>query len=339
MKACRREPVDATPVWLMRQAGRYMREYRNLRARVPFLTLCKDPSLVSEVTVTAAQKLGVDAAIIFADLLLIVEPLGFELEYASGDGPLVRPPLREAASVGRLREVEPQESLGYLFEAIRQTRADLQPEMPLLGFAAAPFTLASYLIEGSGSRNYIHTKKLMYGEPEAWRALMEHLARNLARYINAQIAAGVQAVQIFDTWIGCLGPRDYRDFVLPYTRTLVRGIHPGTPVIQFGTGTSMLLESIREAGGDIIGLDHHVELDEAWARLGYDVGVQGNLDPAVLYAPPAYIRTRVRRILDQACGRPGHIFNLGHGILPGTPEDHVLALVDCVHEMSNRRRP
>jgi len=316
-----------------------MREYRNLRARVPFLTLCKDPSLVSEVTVTAAQKLGVDAAIIFADLLLIVEPLGFELEYASGDGPLVRPPLREAASVGRLREVEPQESLGYLFEAIRQTRADLQPEMPLLGFAAAPFTLASYLIEGSGSRNYIHTKKLMYGEPEAWRALMEHLARNLARYINAQIAAGVQAVQIFDTWIGCLGPRDYRDFVLPYTRTLVRGIHPGTPVIQFGTGTSMLLESIREAGGDIIGLDHHVELDEAWARLGYDVGVQGNLDPAVLYAPPAYIRTRVRRILDQACGRPGHIFNLGHGILPGTPEDHVLALVDCVHEMSNRRRP
>ena len=316
-----------------------MREYRNLRARVPFLTLCKDPSLVSEVTVTAAQKLGVDAAIIFADLLLIVEPLGFELEYASGDGPLVRPPLREAASVGRLREVEPQESLGYLFEAIRQTRADLQPEMPLLGFAAAPFTLASYLIEGSGSRNYIHTKKLMYGEPEAWRSLMEHLARNLARYINAQIAAGVQAVQIFDTWIGCLGPRDYRDFVLPYTRTLVRGIHPGTPVIQFGTGTSMLLESIREAGGDIIGLDHHVELDEAWARLGYDVGVQGNLDPAVLYAPPAYIRTRVRRILDQACGRPGHIFNLGHGILPGTPEEHVVALVDCVHEMSNRRRP
>ena len=339
MKACRREPVDATPVWLMRQAGRYMREYRDLRARVPFLTLCKDPSLVSEVTVTAAQKLGVDAAIIFADLLLIVEPLGFELEYASGDGPLVRPPLREAASVGRLREVEPQESLGYLFEAIRQTRADLQPEMPLLGFAAAPFTLASYLIEGSGSRNYIHTKKLMYGEPEAWRSLMEHLARNLARYINAQIAAGVQAVQIFDTWIGCLGPRDYRDFVLPYTRTLVRGIHPGTPVIQFGTGTSMLLESIREAGGDIIGLDHHVELDEAWARLGYDVGVQGNLDPAVLYAPPAYIRTRVRRILDQACGRPGHIFNLGHGILPGTPEEHVVALVDCVHEMSNRRRP
>jgi len=339
MKACRREPVDATPVWLMRQAGRYMREYRDLRARIPFLTLCKDPSLVSEVTVTAAQKLGVDAAIIFADLLLIVEPLGFGLEYGSGDGPLVSPPLREAANVDRLREVEPQESLGYLCEAIRQTRADLQPEIPLLGFAAAPFTLASYLIEGGGSRNYIHTKKLMYGEPEAWRALMEHLARNLARYINAQIAAGVQAVQIFDTWVGCLGPGDYRDFVLPYTRTLIRGINPGTPVIQFGKGTSMLLESMREAGGDVIGLDHHVELDEAWARLGYNVGVQGNLDPTVLYAPPGYIRARARRILEQAGGRPGHIFNLGHGILPGTPEDHVLALVDCVHEMSNRRRP
>jgi uroporphyrinogen decarboxylase len=336
MKACRREPVDATPVWLMRQAGRYLREYRDLRARVPFLDLCKDRSLASEITVTAARKLRVDAAIMFADLLLIVEPLGFELEYDGGDGPVVRPPLREAREVDNLHEVEPQESLGYLFDAIRQTRADLQPEMPLLGFAAAPFTLASYLIEGGGSRNYIHTKRMMYGEPEAWGALMEHLARNLAKYINAQIAAGVQAVQIFDTWIGCLGPRDYRDFVLPYTRTLIRGIHSGVPVIHFGKGTSALLESMRDAGGDIIGLDYHVELDEAWARLGYEVGVQGNLDPTVLYAPPAYIRARARRILDQACGRRGHIFNLGHGILPGTPVDHVIALVDSVHEMSSR---
>jgi uroporphyrinogen decarboxylase len=338
MKACRREPIDATPVWLMRQAGRYMREYRELRERVPFLTLCKDPSLVSEVTVTAAQKLGVDAAIIFADLLLIVEPLGFELGYDGGDGPVVRPPLREARNVGRLREVEPQESLSYLFDAIRQTRADLHPAMPLLGFSAAPFTLASYLIEGGGSRNYIHTKRLMYSDPEAWRALMEHLARNLARYVNAQIDAGVQAVQIFDTWVGCLGPGDYRDFVLPYTRALIQGIHPGTPVIHFGTGTSTLLESMREAGGDIIGLDHHVELDEAWGRVGFDVGVQGNLDPTVLYALPVYIRARVQRILDQACGRPGHIFNLGHGILPGTPVDHVIALVDCVHEMSSGQK-
>jgi uroporphyrinogen decarboxylase len=260
------------------------------------------------------------------------------LEYGSGDGPVVRPPLREAAEVDRLREVEPQESLGYLFDAIRQTRADLQPELPLLGFAAAPFTLASYLIEGGGSRNYTHTKRLMYREPEAWRALMEHLARNLARYINAQIAAGVQAVQIFDTWVGCLGPRDYRDFVLPYTQILIQTINPEIPVIHFGRDTSALLEGMREAGGDIIALDYHVELDEAWARLGYDVGVQGNLDPTVLYASPAYIRARAERILEQADGRPGHIFNLGHGILPGTPVDHVVALVECVHEMSSRRK-
>jgi uroporphyrinogen decarboxylase len=339
MKACRREPVDATPVWLMRQAGRYMKEYRDLRARVPFLELCKNPGLVSEVTVSAAQKLGVDAAIIFADLLLIVEPLGFRLEYGRDEGPVVGPPLREAPDLDRLREVEPQESLGYLFDAIRQTRADLPPEMPLLGFAAAPFTLASYLIEGGGSRNYSHTKRLMYRDPGAWRTLTEHLARNLARYINAQIAAGVQAVQVFDTWVGCLGPRDYRDFVLPYTRSLMEAVTPGTPVIHFGTGTSMLLESMREAGGDVIGLDFHVELDEAWARVGYDVGVQGNLDPTVLSAPPAYIRQRVQRILDQAGGRPGHIFNLGHGILPATPVDHVIALVECVHELSARRNP
>jgi len=338
MKACRREPVDATPVWLMRQAGRYMKEYRDLRARVPFLELCKNPGLVSEVTVSAAQKLGVDAAIIFADLLLIVEPLGFGLEYGRGEGPVVRPPLGEAPDLGRLREVEPQESLGYLFDAIRQTRADLGPEMPLLGFAAAPFTLACYLIEGGGSRSYSHTKRMMYREPAAWRALMEHLARNLARYINAQIVAGVQAVQVFDTWAGCLGPSDYRDFTLPYTRRLLQGITPGIPVIHFGTGTSMLLESMREAGGDVIGLDFHVELDQAWARIGYDVGVQGNLDPTVLYAPPVYIRQRVQRILDQAGGRPGHIFNLGHGILPGTPVEHVVALVDCVHEISSRRQ-
>lgn len=338
MKACRREPVDATPVWLMRQAGRYMKEYRDLRARVPFLELCKNPGLVSEVTVSAASKLGVDAAIIFADLLLIAEPLGFTLEYDTGEGPVVKPALRQASDVDRLREVEPQESLSYFYDAIRQTRADLHPGLPLIGFAAAPFTLASYLIEGGGSRNYVHTKRLMYRDPGAWRALMEHLARNLARYVNGQITAGVQAVQIFDTWIGCLGPADYREFVLPYSRALFKEIRTGTPVIHFGTGTSMLLEGMREAGGDIISLDFHVELDQAWMRLGYDVGVQGNLDPTVLFAPPAYIRERARRILNQAGGHSGHIFNLGHGILPGTPLDHVVALVDSVHEISSRTR-
>ncbi|HEV2691223.1 MAG TPA: uroporphyrinogen decarboxylase family protein, partial [Bryobacteraceae bacterium] len=227
MKACRREPSDVTPVWLMRQAGRYMKEYRELRAKVPFLELCKNPGLVSEVTVTAANKIGSDAAIIFADLLLIAEPLGFGLEYDQGEGPVINPVLREAGGVDRLREVTPADSLAYLYEAIRRTRADLPRELPLIGFAGAPFTLASYLIEGGASKNYIHTKGLMYRDPGAWRALMEHLARNLTPYVNAQIAAGVQAVQIFDTWVGCLGPADYREFVAPYTKMLIDGITPG----------------------------------------------------------------------------------------------------------------
>jgi uroporphyrinogen decarboxylase len=337
MRACRFEPVDATPIWLMRQAGRYMKEYRDLRARVPFLQLCKNPALVSEVTVTAAKKLGVDAAIIFADLLLIVEPLGMHLEYDKGEGPVIRPGLHEAADVDRLREVDPKESLGYFYAAIRQTRADLDAKLPLIGFAGGPFTLASYLIEGGGSRNYRHTKALMYRDPGAWRALMEHLARSLARYINGQIDAGVQAVQVFDTWVGCLGPKDYREYVLPYTRMMLQAVKPGTPMIHFGTGTAMLLESMRDAGGDIIGVDSHIELDQAWGRLGDGVGVQGNLDPIVLYADQEFIRKRVQRILDQADGRTGHIFNLGHGLLPDTPYENVVALVEMVHELSSRK--
>jgi len=336
MRACRKELVDATPIWLMRQAGRYMKEYRELRAKVPFLELCKNPRLVSEVTVTAAKKLGVDAAIIFADLLLIVEPLGRRLAYGQGEGPIIKPALRSPREVDQLQEVNPQQSLAYLYDAIRQTRADLDPKLPLIGFAACPFTLASYLIEGGGSRNYRNTKGLMYRDPGAWRALMEHLARNLARYINGQIAAGVQAVQVFDTWVGCLGPADYREFALPYTRKMIEGITPGTPIIHFGTGTGMLLEDMRQAGGHILGLDSYVDLDEAWARLRYAVGVQGNLDPVVLYAGQPYIRARVQRILGQAAGRPGHIFNLGHGLLPDTPFENVVALVEMVHELSGR---
>ena len=337
MKACRREPVDATPVWLMRQAGRFMKEYRELRARVPFLELCKNPDLVAEVTVSAARKLGVDAAIIFADLLLIIEPLGLQLEYGKGEGPVVRPALREPGDVDRLRTVEPEESLGYLYEAIRRTRAALPPGVPLIGFAGAPFTVASYMIEGGASKNFLHTKTLMYRDEGAWRALMERLGREIAKYVNAQIKAGVQAVQIFDTWVGCLGPEDYRKFVLPYTRLLLQGITPGTPLIHFGTGTGMFLEEMRDAGGDIIGLDFHVELGKTWDRLGDRVGVQGNLDPVALYADLPFIRRRVQEILDQAAGRPGHIFNLGHGILPDTPEENVIALVKMVHEMSSGR--
>lgn len=334
LKACRREPVDITPVWLMRQAGRYMKDYRELRSRVGFLELCKDPGLVSEVTVRAAERLGVDAAIIFADLLLIVEPLGLDLAYGKGEGPDIRPVVRHAADVDRLREVDPEESLAYLLAGIRQTRSDLDSRLPLLGFAGAPFTVASYLIEGGGSKTYRHTKSLMYNDPGAWRALMELLARNLARYANAQIAAGVQAVQIFDTWIGCLSPSDYQEFVQPYSRLLIESITPGTPVIHFGTGTGMLLEAMRDAGGSVIGLDFRVELDQAWARLGSQVAVQGNLDPVVLCSEPALIRRQVEKILGQAGGRPGHIFNLGHGILPETPYDHVVELVKMVHELS-----
>ncbi|MGA8183195.1 MAG: uroporphyrinogen decarboxylase [Terriglobia bacterium] len=337
MKACRREPVDATPIWLMRQAGRFMKEYRELRARVPFLELCKNPDLVAEVTVGAARKLGVDAAIIFADLLLIIEPLGLQLEYGKGEGPMIRPALREAGDIDRLRDVEPEESLGYLYEAIRRTRAALPPDLPLIGFAGAPFTVASYMIEGGASKTFRHTKTLMYRDEGAWRALMERLSCEMAKYINAQIKAGVQAVQIFDSWVGCLGSEDYRKFVLPYSRLLLQGITPGTPVIHFGTGTGMFLEEMRDAGGDIIGLDFHVELGKAWARLGERVGVQGNLDPVALYADLPFIRQRVQEILDQAAGRPGHIFNLGHGILPDTPEENVISLVEMVHELSSRK--
>lgn len=335
MKACRREPVDATPVWLMRQAGRYMKEYRALRSRVPFLELCKSPDLVAEVTVSAAERLGVDAAILFADLLLIVEPLGFAVEYEKGEGPRVSPAVRSAADLERLREGEPG-ALDYVLEGIRRTRASLASELPLIGFAAAPFTLASYLIEGGGSRSYTRTKAFMYRDPGAWRALMEHLARNLAAYIKSQIEAGVQAVQIFDTWVGCLGPADYHEFVLPWSRALLSDLTPEVPVIHFGTGTGLLLEMMKEAGGSVMGLDFHMELDLAWNRLGYTTGVQGNLDPSVLLADPAYIRGRVERVLRQAGGRPGHIFNLGHGILPDTPFENVTALVEMVHELSRR---
>ena len=335
LKACRREPVPYTPVWLMRQAGRYMTEYRELRARHSFLELCKNPELVSEVTVTAAERIGADAAIIFADILLIVEPLGLHLEYSAGDGPVISPTVRESSDVDRLIEVDP-DALSYVYDAVRQTRRDLDPKIPLIGFCGAPFTLASYVIEGAGSRNYENTKSLMYRDPAAWHALMERISRGLVGYVNRQVEAGAQAIQLFDSWVGCLGPDDYREFVLPHVRKLIEGITPGVPVIHFGTGTATLLRDMRDAGGDVIGLDWRVELDRGWAEVGHDRAVQGNLDPLVLYAEPEYIKNRVRRILDQAGGRPGHIFNLGHGILPKTPVDNVIRMIDYVHELSAR---
>ncbi len=335
MRACRRESVPYTPVWLMRQAGRYMQEYREVRARTSFLELCKTPELATEVTVTAAKRLNVDAAIIFADILLIVEPMGIHLEFAKGEGPTLHNPVRTAKDVERLREVEDISALDFVFEALRLTRRALPDTLPLIGFAGAPFTLASYIIEGGASKNYVHTKQLMYRDAGAWHAMMSLISRALVRYLNAQAAAGAQALQLFDSWVGCLSADDYRDYVLPHTRSVIQNITPGTPVIHFGTGTAALLELMREAGGDVIGLDWRVDLRDAWQRLG-DVAVMGNLDPVQLFAGPDFIRARAAHILSRAGGRPGHIFNLGHGILPETPVDNVIALVDAVHEISQK---
>jgi uroporphyrinogen decarboxylase len=333
MRACRREPAPYTPVWLMRQAGRYMPEYREVRARTTFLELCKTPDLAAEVTVHAAERLNVDAAIIFADILLILEPMGLNLEFAKGEGPTIHNPVRAASDVDRLREVEDVGALQYVYNAIQLTRRALPSDLPLIGFAGAPFTLASYIIEGGASKNYVHTKTLMYTDGGAWHQMMSLIARALAKYLNAQIEAGAQAVQLFDSWVGALSPDDYREYVLPHTRSVIRNITPGTPVIHFGTGTATLLELMRDAGGDVIGLDWRVSLDEAWQRLG-DVAVMGNFDPVALFTNPEIVRREARKILGQAGGRPGHIFNLGHGILPETPVDNVLALVEAVHEYS-----
>ena len=336
LAACRREKTPYTPVWLMRQAGRYMEEYRDLRAKFSFLDLCKRPDLAAEITVTPVERLGVDAAILFADILLLLEPMGVGLEYSKDDGPLIHSQLRTRTDVEQLLEFDPEEALPFVLEAVRKSCAALNGKVPLIGFSGAPFTLASYLIEGGGSRNYLRTKKVIYSDPGAWRALMERLSAAVSNYLNAQIAAGVEAVQLFDSWAGCLSPDDYQKYVLPYTRATIAAVTPNIPVIHFSTGTAGLLKWIRAAGGDIIGVDWRVNLDEAWESVGYDVGIQGNLDPAVLLASPKEIRLRVAEILRRADGRPGHIFNLGHGVLPETPVENVITMVKAVHELSAR---
>ena len=335
MKACRREAVSYTPIWLMRQAGRYMPEYRAVRERHDFLEMCRRPELAAEVTVTAVERLKVDAAIIFADILLPLIPMDVGLHFEKGDGPIIDRPVRSAAELERIPAVDVA-ALGFVGESIKLVSSALGGRTPLIGFAGAPFTLASYLIEGGSSRQYQQTKTFMYTQPETWHRLMEMLARVTADYLKMQIAAGADLVQIFDSWVGSLSPDDYRRFVLPHTAAVIAAIPADVPVIHFGTVTGNLLELMRDAGGDVIGLDWRVNLAEAWARLEYSVAVQGNLDPIALFADVAEIRSRAREILRQAGGRPGHIFNLGHGILPETPVDHVIALVDCVHEMSQK---
>jgi uroporphyrinogen decarboxylase len=336
VRAARRERTPVTPVWLMRQAGRYLPEYRALRARHGFLELCRNPQAAAEVTLQPVRRLGVDAAILFADILLLVEPLGVGLAFERGEGPVIRRPVRSEGDVARLKPIDVASSVGSVFETVRLVRRELPAALALIGFAGAPFTVASYVVEGGASRDYLHTKRLMYEAPAAWRRLMELLADATATYLNGQIDAGAQVVQLFDSWVGTLGPDDYREHVLPHTRSVIRALRPGVPVIHFGTGTAALLPLMREAGGDVIGLDWRVALDAGWAAVGHDVGVQGNLDPAALLAHPEHFRARVTAILAQAGGRPGHIFNLGHGVHQETPPEHVRALVDMVHELSAR---
>jgi len=334
LAACRRQPVAHTPVWFMRQAGRYMPEYRAARAQQSILEICRRPQLVAQITLQPLERLGVDAAIVFADLLLPFEPLSLGLSYAAEGGPRIWRPLRRPADVERLEMGDPARDLGYVLDGVRHTKIALHarfPAVPLIGFAGAPFTLASYAIEGGTSRAFTTTKQFMYEHPAAWHQLLEKLAEHVGAFLVQQARAGADALQLFDSWVGCLSVSDYREYVLPHTRRALQlAAGAGVPVIHFGTDTAALLETMAEAGGDVIGVDWRIPLDEAWARIG-DRAIQGNLDPAVLMAPKAELERQVREVLRRAGGRPGHIFNLGHGIMPGTPVENVRHVVDLVH--------
>jgi len=314
----------------MRQAGRYLPEYRRVRADVDFLGLVKNPRLAAEVMLATVHRLGVDAAIIFSDLLPILEPMGMDLEFSAGEGPVIHNPVREPADVARLVELEDLDQLGYVMECVQATRAGLDDAIPVIGFAGAPFTLAGYCIEGGTSRAWLHTKTLMYTHEAAWHDLMGRLARAVSRYLVAQLDAGAQLVQLFDSWVGCLSPDDYRRYVLPHSRTALAEAARRAPVIHFATGNPALLPLLAEAGGSVIGVDWRIGLAEAWRMVGHDRAVQGNLDPAVLLTDRDTVRRRTLDVLAEAAGRPGHIFNLGHGILPQTPVENVLELIATV---------
>ncbi|MBX3189716.1 MAG: uroporphyrinogen decarboxylase [Labilithrix sp.] len=334
LKACRREPVDCTPVWMMRQAGRYMAEYRALREKYTMLELCRTPELALEVTLQPL-KYGMDAAILFADILLPLEPMGAPFEFAKGEGPVIHSPVASKADVEKLHDIDVEEGLGYVLQAIRLLKKELK--VPLIGFAGAPFTLASYLIEGGKSSQFAKAKRFMYAEPETWNVLMGRLAEVVRKFLHAQIDAGADAVQLFDSWVGQLSADDYRQYVQPHVAHILKDVEKrGVPVIHFGTGTYHLLEVQREAGGTVIGLDWRTPLPEGWARVGSDRAVQGNLDPITLLGPRELAEKRAGRILEQAGGKPGHIFNLGHGILPETPVATVEAVIDYVHRTSAR---
>ena len=321
----------------MRQAGRYMSEYRALRERYSLLELCRTPELATEVTLQPLRRIELDAAILFSDILLPLEPMGIRFDFVAGEGPAIENPLRSEADIDRLKKVEPRESLSHVLAAIRQIQGELAGRVPLIGFAGAPFTLASYAIEGGHSANFARTKALMYGAPAAWHRLCGQLADLVAAYLTAQVEAGVDAVQLFDSWVGALNARDYREFILPHSRRIFEALAPlGVPTIHFGVGTGAILAELREAGGDVIGADWRTPLDEAWARIGADRAIQGNLDPTVLLGPIDRALAATDDVLARAGGRPGHVFNLGHGILPSTPLDHVQAVARYVHRQTAR---
>lgn len=335
LRASRREPVDRTPVWFMRQAGRYLPEYRKLREGRDILELCRTPDLAVEASLQPLRRMAVDAAILFSDIMVPVAATGVDVRIEAGTGPVVGDPIRSASQVSRLRELEPEVDVPFVLEAVRLLRKEL--DVPLIGFAGAPFTLASYLIEGGPSRNHERTKALMHGDPPTWTRLMDVLGRSTSAYLRAQVDAGAQAVQIFDSWVGTLDPEDYTHFVLPTVREVFGSLADlGVPTIHFGVGTGELLTLLRDAGADVVGVDWRVPLHLAWERVGFDVGVQGNLDPAVCLAPWEAVENKALNVLRRAALRPGHVFNLGHGVLPGTPPDTLVRLVDLVHERTER---
>lgn len=338
LKACRREPTAYTPIWLMRQAGRYMKEYRTLRKKYSFLEMCKNPDIAVQVTLQPIEKFNLDAAIIFSDILIPLEPMGVKFEFAKGEGPIFHHPIREMKDIEKLRVIEPEEKVPFLMKAIRMVRKELAGRIPLIGFSGAPFTLASYIIEGGHSKNYILTKGMMHQSRPAWDAVMNKISDVLIRYLNAQICAGAQAVQLFDSWVGCLSPTDYEEYVLPYSKRVIEGIDKSVPLIHFATSSSTLLGLMRRAGGDVIGVDWRIDIGEAWERIGNEVAIQGNLDPVILFGSVDLIKREAKRILDRVGDRPGHIFNLGHGILPTTPVENVAALIDVVHEYSSEKK-
>jgi uroporphyrinogen decarboxylase len=337
LRACRRQPVDTTPVWLMRQAGRYMAEYRALREQYSILDLVKTPDLATQVTLQPIRAFNLDAAIIFADILPLLESMGLQLEFSKGDGPVIHNPLRTAAEVQALTTLPAEEALNFTLQAIRQVKTELAGKLPLIGFSGAPFTLASYAIEGGASRNYLLVKSLMYEQPKTWHILMEKLAVAVGNYLRAQAEAGADALQLFDSWVGALSPADYREYVLPYSREAIEiARQANAPLIHFSTGTSGMLPLLKEAGGDVIGVDWRIDLAEASRQLGVEVAIQGNLDPVVLFAPIPEIKRQAARLLDSLKDRPGYIFNLGHGILQHTPVEHVAALVDFIHQYTQK---